>query len=191
MAHGSGTTWVRWDEDCLSDQNLMTFLFAFAGEISAWIASGETHEVISVSLQRRYPHDCGFSARNIRRFCSIHNIHYHSRLGDLPLDRLGLSQVWAVGHSYGKRTLHGLLSSHGIHVSQRRLGESLSRVAPGPHTVTWILPCILLDILGTSYIKTRMRSCQCTVWCMWWLWMGIAVNRRYDNYSSQKPNNHI
>ena len=40
--------------------------------------------------------------------------------------------IQCVGHNYGRRTLHGYLRSQGVHVSQRRVGASLSRVAPRP-----------------------------------------------------------
>jgi hypothetical protein len=53
-------------------------------------------------------------------------------MNDPLLDRLVYSQIQAVGHLYGQRTLHGLLRSQGVHVSQRRLCESMSRVAPAP-----------------------------------------------------------
>jgi len=40
--------------------------------------------------------------------------------------------VQAVGHSYGRRTIHGLLNAQGIHASEVRIGSSMGRVAPGP-----------------------------------------------------------
>lgn len=48
------------------------------------------------------------------------------------MDRLVASRVRSVGHSYGRRTMHGLLSAEGIHVAADRVGRSLGRVAPGP-----------------------------------------------------------
>ena len=38
--------------------------------------------------------------------------------------------VTRVGHAYGKRTMHGLLRSQGVRVSQRMLAASMQRVAP-------------------------------------------------------------
>lgn len=38
--------------------------------------------------------------------------------------------VSRVGHTYGRRSLHGLLCAEGIHVGQQRLGMSLSRTFP-------------------------------------------------------------
>lgn len=40
--------------------------------------------------------------------------------------------VRSVGHSYGRKTIQGLLRSKGIHVGQMKIGESLTRVAPLP-----------------------------------------------------------
>ena len=36
-----------------------------------------------------------------------------------------------VGPTYGRKTMTGLLASQGLHVSQRRVGESLCRTNPG------------------------------------------------------------
>ena len=35
-----------------------------------------------------------------------------------------------VGPTYGRKMMTGLLSSHGMNISQQRVGESLSRVSP-------------------------------------------------------------
>ena len=45
------------------------------------------------------------------------------------LDDLVTEAVSLLGHSYG-RTVHGYFLSAGVHVSQRRISESLSRTAP-------------------------------------------------------------
>ena len=110
-------------------------LRAYVGEISLRVAAGETHDTISISLQGRNPHRHGFSCRSLRRLCSSEDIHFRSGLSDLRLDQMVSGLVQAVGHSYGRRTIHGLLSSQGIHVSQRRLSRSMSRVAPGPQLI--------------------------------------------------------
>ena len=93
------------------------------------VAAGATYEVISVSLQRRYPSQRGLSARSVRRFCAEEGIHYRSRLSDGQLDRLVASRVMS---SYGRRTMHGLLRAEGVHVAADRVGRSLGRVAPVP-----------------------------------------------------------
>lgn len=40
--------------------------------------------------------------------------------------------ILSVGHKYGRWTLQGYLRFQSVHVSQRRVGVSLSRVAPQP-----------------------------------------------------------
>ena len=42
------------------------------------------------------------------------------------------SRILSVGHSYGRRTMHGLLSAAGVYVGVDRVGRSLQRVTPGP-----------------------------------------------------------
>ena len=66
------------------------------------VAAGATYEVISMSLQWRYPSQRGLSARSVRRFCAEEGIHYRSHLSDGQLDRLVASRVMSVGHSYGR-----------------------------------------------------------------------------------------
>ena len=105
-------------------------LHAYGDEIALWVASGRTHK--ATSLQLRNPREPGYSVRSVCRYCSNEGIHYRSGLTDLQLDRLVSSQIQAVEHSYGRQTLHGLLASQGLHVSQCRLSACMSRVAPGP-----------------------------------------------------------
>ena len=93
------------------------------------VAAGATPEVISLSLQRWYPFQSGFSARSMRRFCADEGIHYRSQLNDEQVDRLVASRVI---HSYGRRTMHGLLCAEGVHVAADRVGRYLGRIAPGP-----------------------------------------------------------
>ena len=66
--------------------------------------------------------------------CSERGIHYGSNLSDHELDNVVCRCVSSVGHSYGRRSLQGLLRSEGIHVSQRRLGASLRRTFPIAHS---------------------------------------------------------
>ena len=79
----------------------------------ATVEDGYTHEQISECLQQQNYGARGFSARSVR-FCSEHNIHYRSNLSVQELDRVVHSGVIAVGHSYGRRTMHGLLASNGV-----------------------------------------------------------------------------
>ena len=114
------------------DQDKMA-LYRDMQEISIAVAAGATHEVISLSLRQRYPSRSGYSTRSVRRFCAQKGIHYRSGLSDEELDRVVASRILSVSHSYGRRTMHGLLSADGVHVGVDRVGRSLQRVAPGPH----------------------------------------------------------
>lgn len=108
----------------------MHSMYRYHGEIEAMVRDGRTHEEISQYLQQAMPRVGGLSSRSVRCFCSSRSIHYRSRLDTPNLDRVIRSRVSQVGHSYGRRTLHGLLRSEGICVSQRRVGDSLGRVFP-------------------------------------------------------------
>ena len=105
---------------------------AYEQDIRRLVLSGMSHAIISEYLSRKEPNRRGFSERSVRRFCSERNIHYRSGLTDAELDRRVMVAIRAVGHSYGRRMLHGYLRSGGLHVSQRRVGAALSRVAPRP-----------------------------------------------------------
>ena len=105
----------------------------YENEIRRMVRQGHTHEQISRYLKRAMPSSPGLSSRSVRRFCSSRGIHYRSRLDSASLDRVVHSRVSQVGHSYGRRTLHELLRSEGLHVSQRRVGHSLSCVFPQAH----------------------------------------------------------
>ena len=94
-----------------------------------------THEQI-VNICSNKNHEAhGFSARSVRRFHSEHNIHYHSNLSVLELDRVGPSGVIAVGHSYGRRTMHGVLACSGIHYLKKSVHYELP-----------VVECYLLQI---------------------------------------------
>ena len=71
-----------------------------------------TYEQISKFLQQQNYEARWFSAQSVRRFCSAHNIHYCS---NLELDRVVHIGVIAVGHGYGRHTMHGLLACSGIY----------------------------------------------------------------------------
>ena len=83
-------------------------------EVARRVAAGDTYQRISSSLRQRHPSRRGFSARTVRRFCSREGIHYRSGLDEGQLDRVIASQVLSVGHSYGRRTMHGLLRAQGV-----------------------------------------------------------------------------
>ena len=87
---------------------------AYIVEIRSRVEDGYTHEQIREFLQQLNHGVRGFSARSVRRFCSEQNIHYRSNLSAQDLDRVVQDGVIAVGHSYGRRTMHGLLASRGV-----------------------------------------------------------------------------
>ena len=51
-------------------------------------------------------------------------------LPDRVLDEEVAHRVCRVGHTFGRRSMHGLLCAEGILCSQRRVGESLRRNIP-------------------------------------------------------------
>lgn len=102
-------------------------------EIRRMVRDGLTHGQISRYLRAVTRTVRGLSSRNVRRFCLSRGIHYRSRLTASSLDRIVHSRVSQVGHSYGRRTLHGLLRSEGLHVSQQRIGDSLRHLFPQAH----------------------------------------------------------
>ena len=54
----------------------------------------KTYAAVSEELKQTYPTVTrGFSARSIRRFCKVHDIHVSSRLSDMELDRVVSSSV--------------------------------------------------------------------------------------------------
>ena len=90
----------------------------------------QTHEEIAAILQQRHPGVRGLSARSVKRYCQTHKISRRSRLTEAQLDVVVHHAVQRVGHSYGRRTMQGLLSSHGIFAGERRVGRALQRVDP-------------------------------------------------------------
>ena len=101
-------------------------------EIRRLVLDRVSHALITDYLSQKEPNRQGFSERIVRRFCSERDIQYQSRLTATKLDRQVTLTIQFVGHNYGRGTLHGYLHSRGVHVSQRRVGASLSRVAPCP-----------------------------------------------------------
>ena len=108
----------------------MELLLCYKQEISRLVEEGHTHRDISSLLMARHPNEKGLSERNVRRFCSTYGIHYRCGLADEQLDLEVSRAVEVVGHTYGRKTMQGLLSSKGIHVGQNRVSKALRRVAP-------------------------------------------------------------
>ena len=73
----------------------------------------------------------GLSERSVRRFCQRKGISYRSCLDDQEVIQRAIQEV---GNGYGRRMMHGLLSSQDLHVSQSRVAASLQRVAPYHYT---------------------------------------------------------
>ena len=73
-------------------------------------------------------------SRSVRRFCALRGIWYRSGLTNAELDHIVSSRVRTVGHSYGRRSMQGLLRSQGIHVSQARIGSALRRTFSLAHS---------------------------------------------------------
>ena len=118
-----------------------------------------THKELSAHLQHAYPGQRGTSVLSLERFCSVKGIHKTARLSTQHLDEVvsdAIAKVrkllqydmhipvsladsvsvlmrnidMQVGPTYGRKKMTGLLASQGLHVSQRRVGESLCRTNP-------------------------------------------------------------
>ena len=87
---------------------------SYEADVRRLVSEGLSHAEISFYLREREPNSRGLSELSVRRFCAQRQI------------------VRSVGHGYGRRTLHRFLRSQGIHISQRRVGCALSRIAPRP-----------------------------------------------------------
>lgn len=94
------------------------------------ISGGSTYEEISSHLITLAGQSRGLSSRSLRRFCSERGIRRRSGIDDARLEAITTIAIALVGHGYGRRTMHGLLASHGIHVSQSRVAAAMERVAP-------------------------------------------------------------
>ena len=98
--------------------------------ITLLFTQGCDYDSISLYLQEVAAGRRGFSTRSVRRLCSNRGMRIRHNLSGLQLDQVVRLFVGCVGHSYGRRTLQGLLRSYGIQVSQRRIASSLRRLAP-------------------------------------------------------------
>ena len=98
------------------------------------VSSGTTYKRISELLQESNPGVGGLFERSVRRFCQRKGISYRSHLGDQEVDQVVQNAIQEVGNGYGRRMMHGLLSTRNIHVSQSRVAASLQRVSPYHYT---------------------------------------------------------
>ena len=102
--------------------------------VSRLVQGGSSYESISRFLTVVCgPQVRGLSSRSIRRFCSQRGLRHRGFLDDATLDRIINNLIRSVGHSYGRRTMHGLIRSIGFRVSQSRVSRSMQRVAPAQH----------------------------------------------------------
>ena len=75
------------------------------------------------------------SERTVRRFCKAHLISRRTELSNEQLDALDGDEIAAVGHSYGSRTMQGML----------RARESLNFLSRSIGRTTIAGPAILLS----------------------------------------------
>ena len=94
-------------------------------EIRQLVSSGTTHKRISELLQEANPGANGLSERSVRRFCQDKGISYRSHLDDREVDQVVQGAIQEVGNGYGRRMMHGLLSSRNLHVSQSCVAASV------------------------------------------------------------------
>ena len=86
-------------------------------QIRQLVSTGTTYKRISELIPEANPGANGLSERSVRRFCLRNGIAYWSHL-DHGVDQVIQSAIQEVGNGYGRRMMHGLLSSRNLHVSQ-------------------------------------------------------------------------
>ena len=152
---------LRWIEVATMSGSVAVY----EGPILHLFAQGNSYEEISRHLIRLTGETHGFSPRNIRRFCASRGAQRRGSVDDSRLDGIVRSCVARVGHSYGRRTMHGLFRSHGIVVGQSRLAAAMQRVAPIQHLARRLDVHQLMNPLPyrASYFgqKTKTKSVLC------------------------------
>ena len=127
-AHRSGSATCREMTICAC--TAPKWLAAFEEEIHRRVLPGDAYGHVSQYIRLASNSTRGLSARSVQTFCWSRGIHYRSNLSEGELDAVVHHFVSRVGHTYGRRSLHGLLRSEGVHVSKERLGRALSRTYP-------------------------------------------------------------
>ena len=135
--------------------------------IRSLIGQGLTYREVSNILSTITGQYSGFSQRSVRRFCEQRGIQSRrrGRIDGSCLDRITGHFINRVGHSFRRRTMHGLLASWGFMVSQTRVERSLSRLAPiqhaqrrhDTHRMLNSPPCCA-SYLGRNCFLTRQRE---------------------------------
>ena len=105
--------------------------FADENEIRHLVRIGQSHRQISTLYQQRYPGIHGLSARSVRRYCDVQDIH---RVSDDELTDLVERCIARYGHTYGRRLMQGsirsMLGATEGAVSQRRISAVMRNIAP-------------------------------------------------------------
>ena len=92
----------------------MEYLEANIEQIRLWVKENDTRRMISDTLKQNFPEVTrGFSERNIRLFCSQHEIHKRS---DLEVDSIVEDSIREVCikmhiHNLGGKVAHSLYSA--------------------------------------------------------------------------------
>ena len=89
-----------------------------------------THTQVSEELRGRFPNLRGLSSRSVRRYCESHAIHKYKPVDDDHLDVVVAGAIQLSGPSYGRKMMKGLLNSLDLRVSERRIAQTLFRLAP-------------------------------------------------------------
>ena len=98
--------------------------------IETLISEGWTYKQISEYLSDLNGDSRGLSARTVRRYCADWGMGHRRNCIDRPeLERVLVVAIGRVGHVYGRRTMHGLLASQGLAVSQARVSSAMEQLA--------------------------------------------------------------
>ena len=92
-----------------------------------------THQRVASYLQQANPAERGLSLRTVERFCTEKGISKLTPIPDDHLDRVVATSISKVGPTYGRKMMKGMLTSHGIHVAEKRLASSMQRMNPSHH----------------------------------------------------------
>ena len=93
-------------------------LDVFETAIFQLLSEGYSYEDISEYIRRQAGQSQGFSSRSIRRYIANQDVRVRCGIDQVCLDAIVHSSVMRVGHSYGRRTMQGLLRLEGVWVSQ-------------------------------------------------------------------------
>ena len=154
-----------------------TQMFDLHEQTIVWLLyEGRTYEEISAYLTQQTGHRSGLSSRSLRCYCAARGIPNHGRVTQGRLGDIVRTSVAGYGHSYGRRMMHGMLTSQGIRVSQRRVGESFQRVAPiqymlKRHNATSLLNPVpyRATYFGEKLHLDQNEKCSCLGLHMLWL----------------------